>query len=112
MSPMPPGYNQPVGQPSYDGAEWGRKTSTTEGLGKGTLQKDWGIHYRRVGEGDTSEGLGNPLQKGWGRGHFRRIEESTTEGLGKGTHGCHHPAPPLCRIAGKPTDERGQLEAT
>jgi len=63
VSPMPPGYNQPVGQPSYDGAEWGRKTSTTEGLGKGT-------------------------------------------------HGCHHPAPPLCRIAGKPTDERGQLEAT
>ena len=53
VSPMPPGYNQPVGQPSYDGAEWGRKTSTTEGLGKGTLQKDWGIHYRRAGEGDT-----------------------------------------------------------
>lgn len=36
MSLMLPGYNQPVGKPSYDGMELGRKMSITEGLGKGT----------------------------------------------------------------------------
>ncbi|XP_075345183.1 WD repeat-containing protein 7 isoform X5 [Mycteria americana] len=36
MSLMLPGYNQPVGKPSYDGVELGRKMSVTEGLGKGT----------------------------------------------------------------------------
>ncbi|KAM6304077.1 WD repeat-containing protein 7 isoform 1-T1 [Podargus strigoides] len=36
MSLMLPGYNQPVGKPSYDSMELGRKMSITEGLGKGT----------------------------------------------------------------------------
>ncbi|NXK09817.1 WDR7 protein, partial [Herpetotheres cachinnans] len=36
MSLMLPGYNQPVGKPSYDSVELGRKMSITEGLGKGT----------------------------------------------------------------------------
>ncbi|XP_061873927.1 WD repeat-containing protein 7 isoform X4 [Colius striatus] len=36
MSLMLPGYNQPVGKPSYGGMEVGRKMSVTEGLGKGT----------------------------------------------------------------------------
>ncbi|NXW48263.1 WDR7 protein, partial [Nyctiprogne leucopyga] len=36
MSLMLPGYNQPVGKPSYEGVEVGRKMSITEGLGKGT----------------------------------------------------------------------------
>ncbi|XP_074994215.1 WD repeat-containing protein 7 isoform X2 [Calonectris borealis] len=36
MSLMLPGYNQPVGKPSYDSVELGRKMSVTEGLGKGT----------------------------------------------------------------------------
>ncbi|XP_031465124.1 WD repeat-containing protein 7 [Phasianus colchicus] len=36
MSLMLPGYNQPVGKPSYDDMELGRKMSITEGLGKGT----------------------------------------------------------------------------
>ncbi|XP_042687140.1 WD repeat-containing protein 7 isoform X2 [Centrocercus urophasianus] len=36
MSLMLPGYNQPVGKPSYDGMELGKKVSVTEGLGKGT----------------------------------------------------------------------------
>uniref|UniRef100_G3UV45 WD repeat-containing protein 7 n=1 Tax=Meleagris gallopavo TaxID=9103 RepID=G3UV45_MELGA len=36
MSLMLPGYNQPVGKPSYDGVELSRKMSITEGLGKGT----------------------------------------------------------------------------
>ncbi|XP_051498402.1 WD repeat-containing protein 7 isoform X1 [Apus apus] len=36
MSLMLPGYNQPVGKPSYGSEELGRKMSLTEGLGKGT----------------------------------------------------------------------------